>query len=280
MADVSAAAAAMGLPEALVERSVQARAAASGASVDDLLATWAGGEAAPAPAAAPETEPADEPAAPDPAAEQEIATEEPEAPVSAPTPEIVIEVPAGAPAATTAPAGPRKPPVLVGATDNPMTVFWGVVGLFFIVVMVGLVGPSIPIDAAGARSSDIPYTEAALEGRTLYENLGCVGCHTQMVRPVVADVGLGPVSLDDTNQVLGTTRYGPDLADVGFRVTASQIEAIISGLGSHPAHSLSEDDMASLVSYLVESNTSPVEEEVEGESPENTSGEDAEEVDS
>lgn len=257
MADVSAAAAAMGLPEALVERSVQARATASGTSVDDLLAAWAGGEAPP-PAAPSEPAPAaaDEPAA-------EPAAEEPAAP--APTPEIVIDLPTAAPAPAPVPAGPYKPPVLVGAKDNPMTVFWGVVGLFFIVVMVGLVGPSIPIDAAGARSSDIPYSEAALDGQVLYDNLGCAGCHTQMVRPVVADVGLGPVSLDDTNQVLGTTRYGPDLADVGFRITASQIEAIISGLGSHPAQSLSEDDMSSLVAYLVESNTSPAEEEVEDE---------------
>lgn len=258
MADVSAAAAAMGLPEALVERSVQARASASGTSVDDLLAAWAGGQAPPA--AAP-SEP--ETAAPaEPAAEPTTPAEESAAPAPAPTPEIVIEVPAAA-APAPAPAGPYKPPVLVGASDNPMTVFWGVVGLFFIVVMIGLVGPSIPIDAAGARSSDIPYSDAALDGQVLYNNLGCVACHTQMVRPVVADVGLGPVSLDDTNQVLGTTRYGPDLADVGFRVTASQIEAIVSGLGSHPAQSLSEDDMSSLVAYLVESNTSPVEEEVE-----------------
>jgi hypothetical protein len=262
MADVSAAAAAMGLPEALVERSVQARAAASGSSVDDLLTAWAGGEAPPpggeAPAPADETAAAPEPASVEPA------TDEPEA-APPPTPEIVIDLPAAIPAPAPTPAGPYKPPVLVGARDNPMRVFWGVLGLFLIVVMVGLVGPSIPIDAAGARSSDIPFSEAALRGRALYDNLGCAACHTQMVRPVVADVGLGPVSLDDTNQVLGTTRYGPDLADVGFRVTASQIEAIISGLGSHPAQTLTEDDLSSLVAYLVESNTSAVDEDVEEE---------------
>jgi cytochrome c553 len=85
---------------------------------------------------------------------------------------------------------------------------------------------------------------------------GCGACHTQMVRPVVADVGLGPVTLNDTNQVLGTRRFGPDLSDVGSRVTASQIEAIIGGLGDHPAQSLGEADLGDLVAYLSESVTS------------------------
>jgi hypothetical protein len=81
-----------------------------------------------------------------------------------------------------------------------------------------------------------------------------------MVRPIVADVGLGPVTLDDTDQVLGTRRFGPDLADVGARITAGQIEATIGGLGGHPAHNLSSEDMEKLVAYMVESATSAPEE--------------------
>jgi mono/diheme cytochrome c family protein len=41
----------MGVPEALVKRSAEARARATGTSVDDILAAWAGGGEAPAPAA-------------------------------------------------------------------------------------------------------------------------------------------------------------------------------------------------------------------------------------
>ena len=48
MSDLAAAAAAMGVPEALVKRSAEARAKATGASVDEILAAWAGGAAAPA----------------------------------------------------------------------------------------------------------------------------------------------------------------------------------------------------------------------------------------
>jgi len=42
---LAAAAAAMGLPEVLVQRSAEARAADTGSSVDEILAAWAGGEA-------------------------------------------------------------------------------------------------------------------------------------------------------------------------------------------------------------------------------------------
>jgi len=259
MSDLAAAAAALGLPESLVQRSAEARAAETGAAVDDILAQWAGGEVAPAPAAE-QQEPA-----PSPEGEPEEA--EAPAPEPAPTaaPEVVIEVPDQAPATPppAQPVGPYKPPVLVGTRDNPMTFLAGVVGLFVVVVLIGLVGPSMPTEAPGARTSDIDFSSAALDGRDVYLVTGCAACHTQMVRPVVADVGLGPVTLNDTNQVLGTRRFGPDLADVGSRVTGSQIEAIVGGLGGHPAHDLADDDLAALVAYLSESATSAPEEAAE-----------------
>ena len=162
------------------------------------------------------------------------------------------------------PAGPYVPPVLVGTKDSPMAVLAGVIGLFVIVVLVGLVGPSIPFDSAGARSSHIEFSDAAIEGRSLFQTTGCAACHSQMVRPIIADVGLGAVTLSDTNQVLGTRRFGPDLSDVGTRMTPSQIEATIEGLGSHPLSALDTTDLASLVAYLTESKTSTAEEEESG----------------
>lgn len=245
MSDFATAAAAMGVPEALIRRSAAARATASGVAVDDLLAEWSGGEAAPRsePAAAPAPEPENAPAA----------TETVATPTAAP--EIVIDVPQAPAPVAAAPAGPYKPPVLVGARDNPMVVFASAIGLFLIVVLVGLVGPSIPTENPGARTSEIAFSDAALEGRHIYATAGCASCHTQMVRPIVADVGLGAVTLNDSDQILGTRRFGPDLSDVGSRVTGSQIEAIITGLGDHPAHNLSSDHLAQLVAYLVESKT-------------------------
>lgn len=74
------AAAALGLPEALVQRSAEARAAETGSSVDEILAAWAGGEAPPAAAEAPVEDEASAPEADQPEAD-ETPTEEPAAPV-------------------------------------------------------------------------------------------------------------------------------------------------------------------------------------------------------
>ncbi|MBW3666788.1 MAG: cbb3-type cytochrome c oxidase subunit II [Actinobacteria bacterium] len=263
--NLTAAAEALGLPEALVRRSAEARAAETGDDVEEILAAWAGGEAAPS-----ETAEAAEPATAEPAPEEDEAEETAEeveaepapAPAPAAQPEVVIEVPerrpapVGAPAAETAAA---KPPVLIGVRDNPMTLLSGVLGLFIVVALVAVLGPSLPVDAPGARTSEIEYSRLAEEGREVYRTLGCPFCHTQMVRPVVADVGLGAVTLNDTNQVLGVRRFGPDLSDVGTRVGPAQIEEILAGVGGHPPHRLDSEDMAALVAYLSESQTSPEE---------------------
>lgn len=238
---LAAASAALGAPEALVQRSAAARAAETGAGIDDILTAWAGG--APAPAAA--------------VGEEVEATPDPEpAAVEQAAPAVVETPPAPAPVMT-APAGPYKPPVLVGARDNPAQIMLGTIGLFLIVLLVGLVGPSIPFEEAGARSNEIAFSDSALDGQALYQSQGCSACHTQVVRPVVADVGLGDVTLNDSNQLIGTRRFGPDLSDVGSRLDASQMEAIVSGdSGAHAPYRLAGDDMAAMVAYLSESRTS------------------------
>ena len=88
---LDAATAALGTPKELVQRSAAARAAESGATIDDILASWGGGApvtAAPIVASSPE--PAEEPAAPEPAVET-IAVMD--APIIEPTEQIVeIEI--------------------------------------------------------------------------------------------------------------------------------------------------------------------------------------------
>jgi mono/diheme cytochrome c family protein len=103
---LSDAAAALGLPEALVQRSAEARAAESGASVDEILAAWAGGEgiAAAEPAAEPEAPPVEE------AVEQPEAAEEPET-VSAPAPVIETPEPTVVPEPAAPAAAPGRAPV-------------------------------------------------------------------------------------------------------------------------------------------------------------------------
>ncbi len=247
MGDLSAAAAAMGIPESLVQRSAEAKAAETGSTVDEIIAAWAGGGAAPSPSP---TE------SPEPVAAASAAPE-PEAPTVAP--EITTEAPAATramPSSAPVSAEPGKPPVLIGSSDNPLSIVVAAVGLFVLIFLVGLVGPSIQTEEPGARSSDIDLSQAGGDGMALYSSLGCAACHTQMVRPVVADVGLGAVTLNDANQPLGTRRFGPDLSNIGSRMSGSQMEAVITGFDDHSNSNLSSEDMNALVSYLLESNTS------------------------
>jgi cytochrome c oxidase cbb3-type subunit II len=221
-------------------------------TADEVLALWAGGGSAPAAAppaaeAAPVAEAESDAAPAAPPAEEEAAT----AP-NAPVPEPVGPMAAPTPVAA---AAPGRPPILVGEADHPMGVFAGVVGLFIALLLVGLIGPSIESDNPGARTSAIVFTGSGLHGREIYSSLGCASCHTQMVRPITADVGLGAVTLNDSNQILGTRRFGPDLSNVGTRVTSGQLSAIVGGLGDHPRVSLSDDDLTDLTAYLSESTT-------------------------
>ncbi|CAN5759315.1 hypothetical protein BH23ACT5_BH23ACT5_17870 [soil metagenome] len=249
MSDLSAAAAAMEVPEALVERSARASAEATGQSYDEVLAAWAGGEAvssSPAPAPEPETPPSDTSTDTTPA----------ESPPSD-TPEVAP--PAAPPAATSAPAAPRAdtlfPPILESDPDRPLVTVLGGLAVVILVLLLGFVFPSLPEAGAEVRSSNLALSEQAQEGRHVYLRAGCASCHTQAVRSVVADVGLGPVTLADTNQVIGYRRIGPDLSDVGSRMTSDQISSLLAG-GAHPPLVLSEAATASLVAYLAESATS------------------------
>ena len=86
MSDLSAAAATLDLPEALVQRSAEARAQATGTSVEEVLTAWAEGAEIPAAAAAADAEPA-RTAATSPEQAEEPATE----PVVVPQPAPVTE---------------------------------------------------------------------------------------------------------------------------------------------------------------------------------------------
>jgi cbb3-type cytochrome c oxidase subunit II len=68
-----------------------------------------------------------------------------------------------------------------------------------------------------ATEKGVPYLEKALLGRRIYIREGCWYCHTQQVRPIRTDAGLGDVSQSgdyqyDYPHVLGTERTGPDLS--------------------------------------------------------------------
>ncbi|MGI9277264.1 MAG: cytochrome-c oxidase, cbb3-type subunit II [Endozoicomonas sp.] len=68
-----------------------------------------------------------------------------------------------------------------------------------------------------------PYTPLQLEGRDIYIREGCVGCHSQMVRPLRAEVeryghySVAGESVYEFPFLWGSKRTGPDLARVGGR---------------------------------------------------------------
>jgi len=128
---------------------------------------------------------------------------------------------------------------------------WGAVGLFAAAVLLALVLPAVQTDMRqGSRlgddfrsydGSDVQFSfdlvdalggdvtigvtlsgEAVGAGRRVYLAEGCFYCHTQEVRNIVTDVGLGSVSLagDYANEVpssRGVERLGPDLMHFGAR---------------------------------------------------------------
>lgn len=68
-----------------------------------------------------------------------------------------------------------------------------------------------------------PLTALELEGRDIYRREGCVGCHSQMIRPFRAETeryghySVAGESVYDHNFLWGSKRTGPDLARVGGR---------------------------------------------------------------
>ena len=95
----------------------------------------------------------------------------------------------------------------------------------FIAVLVGGVVEFVPTALVRANVPTIaavkPYTPLEVEGRDLYIREGCVGCHSQMIRPTRAETSrYGDYSkagefVFDHPFLWGSKRTGPDLHRVG-----------------------------------------------------------------
>jgi cytochrome c oxidase cbb3-type subunit I/II len=97
--------------------------------------------------------------------------------------------------------------------------------LTFVAVVIGGVVEFVPTALVRSNIPTIatvhPYTPLQLEGRDLYIREGCVGCHSQMVRPMRAETErYGEYSkagefVYDRPFLWGSKRTGPDLHRVG-----------------------------------------------------------------
>lgn len=161
---------------------------------------------------------------------------------------------------------------------TPRYASWGrlVWGAAFVWVFAAIMTLALPIADDTDRDSTLladtyrTYPDGSAEaiGRDLYISEGCVECHTQTVRPIGTDVGLGPVSIagDYANEnpaLLGAARFGPDL--MHYAIGGGRAEffdaVLIQGYlanpravipySTMPSYSyLSAEDLGALVSYL------------------------------
>jgi cytochrome c oxidase cbb3-type subunit I/II len=168
----------------------------------------------------------------------------------------------------------HAPPYDLELEGRPRYVQWkrlvvGVPGVWLLAALLTVVLPMVDVaqdEATILGDSARTYASGTdqLTGRNLYISEGCVECHTQVVRPVGTDVGLGPVSetgdyANESPALLGAFRLGPDLMHI-----ASGESFDPSGLGARlsdprsvfawstmPSYSyLSDADMNALVSYI------------------------------
>ena len=99
--------------------------------------------------------------------------------------------------------------------------------LIIVVISLGGLAEIVPLFFQRETTEPVPglkpYTALELEGRDIYIREGCHVCHTQMVRPLLAETqryGHYSVAGEDVYEhpfLWGSKRTGPDLARVGAR---------------------------------------------------------------
>ena len=217
-------------PIDLVQRSAEARAAASGKSVDEVLSSWAGGEsiAASAPVEA--------------------------APVAeAPVEEVVQEV---------------VEEVVDMKKESSLAFISGVLSIAVFTFIFAFLTPknqSISI-VESSLNNTISVSADVIEGAEIYSELNCQSCHTQNVRTLIPDTQNGKVlSNKYANKALikniGNIRLGPDLSTNSLREPTNNAQWLGRYLTDsssvnreipHPNYEfLNDQDLDYLVTYLL-----------------------------
>ena len=245
-------------PVDLVQRSAEARAAASGISVDDVLSSWAGGESVAASAAtAPEKE----------APVEEVVEE-------APVKEVIKETVEDTTTEVVEVAEPQEvveevvEEIVELKNESALSFISGVllVGLFtFLFAFV------IPKNQAteivnDSLNNSVSVSNEVIKGAEVYAELNCQSCHTQNVRTLIPDTQNGKVLKNKfANETLinnvGNIRLGPDLSTSATREPTNNSQWLTRYLSDstsvnrdipHPSYDfLDDDDLEYLVTYLL-----------------------------
>ena len=246
-------------PVDLVQRSAEARAQASGVSVDDVLNSWAGGESvAPSETPAPKEEaPVEEVKEEAPVEEvveenvaQEVIEEVVEENVAQEVIEEVVEE------------------VVELKKESSLAFISGVllVGIFTF-VFAFLIPKNQSISAVeNSLNNSISVSSEVLRGAEIYGELNCQSCHTQNVRTLIPDTQNGKVLKNKyANKALirnvGNIRLGPDLSTNATREptnNAQWLKRYLIDSSSvnrdipHPNYEFLDDsDLEYLITYLL-----------------------------
>ena len=230
----------LGAPETLVQRSAEARAEASGNTVEEVLQSWAGGEAIAASAPAAEEAPVEE-------VKEEVVVEE--APVE--TMEKVIEEES-----------------VELKKESSLIFIAGVLGVAMFTYFFAFAIPKNQSADLVAESlnNEIAVSQEVLKGAQVYNDLNCQSCHTQNVRLLIPDSQNGKILKNKfADEVIikntGLLRLGPDLSTSATREPTNNEKwltryltdsASVRDTIPHPNYDfLSTSDLDYLLTYLL-----------------------------
>ena len=242
-------------PIDLVQRSAEARAQASGISVEDVLNSWAGGESIAASAAPAQKEEAPVEEAPVEEAPVEETVEKASEDIveESETQEVIEEI---------------VEEVIELKKESSFAFISGVllIGVFtFVFAFVIPKNQSISAVEVSLNNS-ISVSNEVLKGAEIYGELNCQSCHTQNVRTLIPDTQNGKVLKNKyANQALirniGTIRLGPDLSTNATREPTNNAQWLKRYLVDpssvnrdipHPNYQfLDDNDLEYLITYLL-----------------------------
>ena len=222
-------------PEELVQRSAEARAEASGKSVDEVLQSWAGGEAIES-----------SPAAETPVEEAPVEEVVEESPVEEVVEETPVEV--------------KK--------ESSFVFISGVIAIAIFTYFFGYLFPKQQSENLVSESlnNTIEVSNEELKGAEIYNQLNCQSCHTQNVRVVIPDSQNGKVlknkfAEEAVIQNTGLIRIGPDLSNSASREPTNNPQWLSRYLKDsssvrenvpHPNYDfLNQQDLDYLITYLL-----------------------------
>ena len=235
----------LGAPETLVQRSAEARAEASGNTVEEVLQSWAGGEAIAASA---------------PSAEASVVEE---APVEEVKEEVVVEE---VPLETMEKVIEEESVEL--KKESSLIFIAGVLGVAMFTYFFAFAIPKNQSADLVAESlnNEVVVSQEVLKGAQVYNDLNCQSCHTQNVRLLIPDSQNGKILKNKfADEIIikntGLLRLGPDLSTSATREPTNNEKwltryltdsASVRDTIPHPNYDfLSTSDLDYLLTYLL-----------------------------